>query len=325
MKIAVLDDYQNVAFELADWSVLGSDVTLESFSDHQSEESEIVARLQDFDAVVLMRERTPFPRSLIEKLPRLRLIVTSGMRNAAIDLEAAGDHGIAVSGTTYAGNPLSYSTAELAWALILGLARDIPRQDASMRAGGWQIGLGRQLQGLTLGVLGLGRLGTQVAAVGRAFGMEVIAWSQNLTAERAEAGGATLAASKEALLAAADVVTIHLVLSARTRGLVDAAALAAMKPDAYLVNTSRAPIVDTNALIEALESGRIAGAAIDVYDIEPLPADHRLRRVPNTVLTPHIGYVTREQYRVYYEQMVEDIAAFMAGAPIRLLNEPGKA
>jgi phosphoglycerate dehydrogenase-like enzyme len=313
-RVAILDDYQDVARRLADWKSLSAEVVV--FRDHLSDESQVAARLADFDVVVAMRERTPFPRSLFERLPRLRLLVTTGMRNASIDLRAAADRGVVVSGTAGLPSP----TAELTWALILALVRHVPREDRATREGRWQETLGTTLKGRTLGVLGLGQLGSRVARVGKAFEMDVIAWSQNLTAERAAAVGATLAGSRDELLARADVVTIHLVLSDRTRGLVGARELGLMRPTAYLVNTSRGPIVDEGALIATLRAGKIAGAGLDVYDEEPLPADHPLRRLPNTVITPHLGYVTEETYQIFYSQALEDIRAFLAGAPVRVLS-----
>jgi phosphoglycerate dehydrogenase-like enzyme len=313
-RVAILDDYQDVARRLADWKSLPAEVVV--FRDHLSDESKVAARLADFDVVVAMRERTPFPRSLFERLPRLRLLVTTGMRNASIDLRAAADRGVVVSGTAGLPSP----TAELTWALILALVRHVPREDRATREGRWQETLGTTLKGRTLGVLGLGQLGSRVARVGKAFEMDVIAWSQNLTAERAAAVGATLAGSRDELLARADVVTIHLVLSDRTRGLVGARELGLMRPTAYLVNTSRGPIVDEDALIATLRAGKIAGAGLDVYDEEPLPADHPLRRLPNTVITPHLGYVTEETYQIFYSQALEDIRAFLAGAPVRALS-----
>ena len=248
-------------------------------------------------------------------MPNLRLIVTAGMRNAAIDVAAATEKGVLVAGT----DMLAYPTAELTWGLIIGLLRHVPFEAGEMRKGAWQTTLGRGLHGKTLGVLGLGRLGAQVAAVGKAFGMDLIAWSQNLTAERATAAGARLV-SKQGLFAQADLVTIHVVLSDRTRGLVGAAELGRMKPTAYLVNTSRGPIVDEQALVAALQKKTIAGAALDVFDEEPLPLDHPLRRLENTVITPHIGYVTTETYRIFFDQTVENIRAFLNGAPVRMIN-----
>src|SRR5262245_29058846 len=314
MRIAILDDYQGVALRLADWSSLPAEVVV--FRDHLAEEARVAARLADFDVIVAMRERTPFPRTLFERLPRLRLLVTTGMRNAAIDLRAAADRKVLVSGTAGLPSP----TAELTWALILALLRHVPREDRATREGRWQETLGTTLKGRTLGVLGLGQLGSRVARVGRAFEMDVLAWSQNLTAERAEAVGASGVGSRDELLARADIATIHLVLSERTRGLLGARELALMRPSAYLINTSRGPIVDEGALIATLQAGRIAGAGLDVYDEEPLPRDHLLRRLPNTVITPHLGYVTEETYRVFYPQALEDVRAFLAGAPVRVLT-----
>lgn len=314
-KIAVLDDYQGVAPAMADWSRLPAGCQVEFFREHMPDEETRARRLRPFQVIVAMRERTPFPASLLRRLPELRLLVTTGMRNASIDVAAAAGLGIVVAGTRGLGTP----TAELTWGLILGLTRHIAEEDRAMRAGGWQSTIGPGLAGKTLGVLGLGNLGSQVATVGRAFGMEVIAWSQNLTPERCQALGCRLV-SKDELFSQADIVTIHLVLSERTRGLVGAGELGLMKREAYLINTSRGPIVDEAALIEALREGRIAGAALDVYDQEPLPADHPLRRLPNTLLTPHLGYVTTETYRIFYADALEDILAYLAGAPVRVLS-----
>jgi phosphoglycerate dehydrogenase-like enzyme len=314
-RIALLDDYQSVALRMADWQSLPADVEVVAFRDHLAGPDAVAARLADFDVVMALRERTPFPRGLLERLPRLRLLVTAGMRNAAIDLAAAADRGIVVCGT--AGLP--YPTAELAWGLILALARHIPAEDRATREGRWQETVGRGLNGKTLGVLGLGTLGSRVARFGRAFEMTVLAWSQNLTAERAAEVGATLA-GKDELLARADVVSIHLVLSDRTRGLIGARELQRMKRTAYLVNTSRGPIVDEAALVHALREGTIAGAGLDVFDEEPLPPDHPLRGLPNTVIAPHLGYVTEETYRVFYGQALEDVQAYLRGAPIRVLR-----
>lgn len=316
-RVAVLDDYQQVALEMADWKILEPEGEVQAFVDNLVDVARLAERLHTFDAVVLMRERTPFPRALLDRLPNLRLIVTAGMRNAAIDVAAATEKGVLVAGT----DMLAYPTAELTWGLIIGLLRHIPFEAGEMSKGAWQTTLGRGLHGKTLGVLGLGRLGAQVAAVGKAFGMDLIAWSQNLTAERATAVGARLV-SKEALFAQADLVTIHLVLSDRTRGLVGSAELGRMKPTAYLVNTSRGPIVDAKALFESLRARRIAGAALDVFDREPPPADDPLRRLDNVVLTPHLGYVLEENYRLIYPQAVEAIRAFMAGKPVpRAINK----
>ncbi len=315
MKIAILDDYQNVARDFADWSRLPDGVEATFFRDTIADMDALVARLEPFEVIGAMRERTPFPRALIERLPNLRLLVTTGMRNKSIDFQAAKDNGVVTCGT----GGVAHATAELAFALILALARNLAEENRSVREGGWQLGVGRDLNGATLGVIGLGRLGSQVAAMGRAFGMEILAWSQNLTAERAAEAGATLV-SKEELLARADFATIHLLLSERTRGLIDAAALSAVRPTSYLVNTSRAPIVDTAALVAALNEGGLAGAALDVHDVEPLPADDPLRRVENLLLTPHIGYVTRRTYEVFYGEMLEDILAWLDGAPVRVIE-----
>jgi phosphoglycerate dehydrogenase-like enzyme len=314
-RVAVLDDYQGVALRLADWRALPADADVHVFRDHRHDEDALVERLEAFDVVVAMRERTPFPRRLLERLPRLRLLVTTGMRNAAIDLRAAGDRGILVCGT----ESLPYPTAELTWGLILALLRRIPQEDRATRSGRWQVSVGVGLRDKILGVIGLGRLGAQVATIGKAFQMTVLAWSQNLTAARAAEVGATLV-GKDDLLAQADIVTLHLVLSARTRHLLGARELGRMKPTAYLINTSRGPIVDEQALVQALRQGTIAGAGLDVFDTEPLPPEHPLRRLENTVVTPHLGYVTEETYRVFYAQAVEDIQAFLRGSPLRVLR-----
>lgn len=314
-RVALLDDYQDVALQMADWKSLPTDMDVQVFRDHLDDDDALVARLHEFDMVMAMRERTPFTRNRLERLPNLKLLITAGMRNAAIDLQAASDCGVMVCGT----EGLPYPTAELTWALILGIMRQIPREDHATRNGHWQVSLGLGLQGKTLGMLGLGRLGSQVATVGNAFNMKVIAWSQNLTAERAQDYGATLV-SQDELLAQSDILTIHLVLGDRSRGLIGAGELAKMKSTAYLVNTSRGPIVDEAALLHALQQGTIAGAALDVFDIEPLPLDHPFRRMENVVVSPHIGYVTEETYRVFYGDTLEDIQAFLAGKPIRVLN-----
>jgi len=315
MRIALLDDYQNVALKLAPWKRLPASSEVVVFNDHLHDEDAIVERLSAFDAVMAMRERTPFTAGLIERLPRLRFIVTAGMRNASIDMEAAKRRGIPVSGT--AGLP--YPTAELTIGLMLGWARSIAIEDRALREDRFQTTLGRGLNGKTIGIIGLGTLGTRVAKVANALEMNVVAWSQNLTDDRAKAAGATRV-DKDDLLRRSDFVTIHVVLSDRTRNLIGARELALMKPTACLVNTSRSPIVDEAALIEALQRGTIGGAAIDVYGVEPLPRDHPLRSAPNTLLTPHLGYVTEETYRIFYEEALEDFEAFLAGKPIRVLN-----
>ena len=314
-RVAILDDYQGVARQMADWASLPAGTELQVFADHLKDVGEVAARLADFDAVVAMRERTAFPRALLEKLPRLKLLVTTGMRNASIDVAAAVERGVVVCGTS----GLGYPTAELTWGLILALLRRIPTEDRATREGQWQVSCGLGLNGKTLGVIGLGNLGSRVAKVGRAFEMEVLAWSQNLTAARAAEVGATLV-GKDELLARSDVVSIHLVLSERTRGLLGARELSAMKRTAHLVNTSRGPIVDEAALVAALRSGTIAGAGLDVYDDEPLTLDHPLRNLPNTVITPHLGYVIDEGYRIFYGHALEDVKAWLGGQPVRVIR-----
>jgi phosphoglycerate dehydrogenase-like enzyme len=314
-RVAILDDYQNVARRMADWASLPAGTEVVVFADHLSGTDAITKRLADFDAVVAMRERTPFPRALLERLPKLKLLVTTGMRNASIDVAAAIERGVTVCGT--AGLP--YPTAELTWGLILGLVRRIPTEDRATREGRWQVSCGLGLNGKTLGVIGLGGLGSRVAKIGRAFEMDVIAWSQNLTAARATELGATLV-TKDELLVRSDVVSVHLVLSDRTRGLLGARDLARMKPTAYLVNTSRGPIVDEAALVDAVRKGTIAGAGLDVYDEEPLPLDHPLRNLPNTVITPHLGYVTEEGYKIFYGHALEDVKGWLAGQAVRVLK-----
>ncbi|MEU8997519.1 D-2-hydroxyacid dehydrogenase family protein [Streptomyces caniferus] len=316
-RCAVLDDYQGVALSMADWSVLTDAVDVRTLRQPFRSEDEVVAAIGDCEIVVAMRERTPFPASLLARLPRLRLLITSGMRNAAIDLEAAARHGVTVCGTASNTEP----TVELTWALILGLARNVVTENAALRDGGpWQSTLGADLHGRTLGLLGLGKIGSRVARIGQAFGMNVTAWSQNLTAERAAEVGAQAAATKDELLETSDFVSVHLVLGDRTRGLLGADELRRMRPTGYLVNTSRAAIVDQSALLRALRENWIAGAGLDVFDQEPLPADHPLRTLPNVLALPHLGYVTRRNYEGYFQQAVEDITAFLAGAPIRQLG-----
>src|ERR1700730_1483874 len=314
MRLAILDDYQRTACAMADWDSLRPTVLLQAFHDTLANEDAVFERLRDFEIVVAMRERTRFPRSLLDRLSKLQLLITTGMRNASIDVKAAIERGIVVSGT----GMLPYPTMELCWGLILALARNIVREDAGMRKGDWQTTLGTGLSGKVLGVVGLGNLGSQVARIGKAFHMDVIAWSPNLTTERASALGVHRV-EKDELFRRADFVTIHLVLAPRTRGLVGPGELAAMKTTSYLVNTSRGPIVDESALIAALENRRIAGAALDVYNQEPLPTNHALRPLENLVLTPHLGYVTAENYREAYGQAVENVRSFLAGSPIRVL------
>lgn len=314
IKVAVLDDYQDVARDYADWSALDGRAELTVFRDTISDE-EALARLADFDAVCLMRERTPFSASLIARLPKLKLIVTTGMHNASIDMDPARMQNVLVCGTTSIG----HSTAELAFAFVLQLARGISRESASLAGGGWQVGVGRDLAGARLGLLGLGRLGGMMAGYARAFEMDVVAWSENLTEEAAAEKGVQRV-SKDEMFATSDFVSVHLRLSARTTGIVGSREFAQMKRDAYLINTSRAPIVDQEALIEALNTQRIAGAALDVFDQEPLPRDHPLRSAPNLLMTPHIGYVTRDTYQVFYRETLEAVLGWLDGKPVRVIK-----
>ena len=307
MRIAILDDYQNVALSMADWSDVLVRAEITVFTDHLADQDAVVERLAPFDVVCVMRERTPLPRSVIERLPRLKMIASTGPFNAAIDVDAAKEHGIYVSTT----GGYVESTVELTWALILTAARRIVDECLSVRGDGWQTSVGQQLGGTVLGVLGLGRIGTRVARVGAAFGMDVVAWSSNLTPEAAEQSGATYV-SKDELFSRADVLSIHLVLSERTRGLVGAPQLGLMKPTALLVNTSRGPIVDESALIDALRSQRLAGAGLDVFETEPLPAGHPLRSLDNVVATPHIGYVAERVYRTFYGEAAGKIARWLS-------------
>ena len=313
VAIAILDDYQNVALQMADWSRLDGKAKITVFNDHIADLDALVERLKPFDVLCIMRERTPLPAAVIERLPNLKLIASTAPINAAIDVAAATAHGILVSGTGYT----SSSTIELTWALILALARKIPSEASAVRHGGWQVSVGEDLGGKTLGVLGLGRIGSRVAKIGRAFDMEVIAWSQNLTPDRAQAQAARLV-GKEELFRQADFLTIHLVLSRRTRGLVGASELALMKSSSRLINTSRGAIVDEVALVAALAECRIAAAALDVFNVEPLPDGHPFRTLDNVIATPHIGYVSQRQYETFYGDTVENILAWLDGKPIRL-------
>ena len=319
-RIAILDDYQNAALGAADWGSLGPDVEIEVFNEYIEGEDAVAEALKGFDVVVGMRERTPFPKSLIDRLPDLKLLVTTGMRNLSFDMDAARERGVVVSGTSMLGTP----AAEHALALIFALFKKIPQEYITMREGGWQGAVSEGMNGKTLGILGLGKLGAQVAKVALALGMEVIAWSRNLTGERCAEVGVTLV-GKDALFAESDVISVHLVLGDRTRGLIGRAEFSLMKPSAYLVNTSRGPIVDEAALIEALANDTIAGAGIDVYDTEPLPKDHPLRGMDNAVLTGHTGYVVKELYALAYGEAVEDIEAWMNGDPVRVLNAEAPA
>ncbi|ONH51147.1 Lactate dehydrogenase [Pseudomonas cedrina] len=315
VQIAVIDDWQNVASGVVDWSVLDTVGQVHFLHDYPADTATLIERLKGFEVICLMRERTPFDKALLQGLPTLKLLVTGGMRNAAIDIPAAKALGIQVCGTD------SYKQAapELTWALIMASTRNLVAEANALRAGHWQVGLGGDLYGKTLGILGLGSIGQKVAQFAQVFGMRVIAWSENLTPERAAESGVTWV-SKKALFEQADILTIHLVLSDRSRGLVDAQALGWMKPGARLVNTARGPIVDEAALVQALQSGRLAGAALDVFAEEPLPLDHPLRHLPNVLATPHVGYVSEQNYRQFYGQMIEDIQAWATGVPVRVLG-----
>jgi phosphoglycerate dehydrogenase-like enzyme len=318
MRLSILDDYQGVALEMADWAPVrarGIEIAVERFP--FADADDVVRSLADSEIVAAMRERTPFPRSIVERLPKLKLLITTGMRNASFDMAALRDRGVTVCGTGGPGGG-NEDTAELAWGLILGAARRIAEDHAFMRHGGWQTRIGHRVAGKTLGLLGLGRLGSAVARVGLAFGMKAIAWSQNLTAEKAAEQGVERV-EKDELLRRADILSVHLVLSDRSRGLVGAREIGLMKPTSILVNTSRGPICDTAAVIEALKGGRLAYAGLDVYDQEPLPLNHPLRTAPNVILTPHIGYVTEENYRSSYPQIVENILGYLDGKPIRVI------
>ncbi|WP_024518191.1 D-2-hydroxyacid dehydrogenase family protein [Bradyrhizobium sp. Tv2a-2] len=315
LRCAILDDYLNIALDVADWAKIGDRVDVTVFNHHFPTEAAAASALKDFEIVCAMRERTPFPGTLIAELPRLKLLLTSGMRNAAFDMEAAKQRGVVVCGTQYSQDP----TAALTMGLILELTRGIGRENARMHAGEvWQTFPGIEIEGRTLGVVGLGKLGSKVAGLAKAFGMKVIAWSPNLTPERASEIGVSYA-SKEELFATADIITIHVVLSQRSRGLVSRDDLARMKPTAYLVNTSRGPIVDEQALLETLQQKRIAGAGVDVFSVEPLPVDHPFRKLDNMVITPHLGYVSVDALRAHYGQMVDTIEAWFRGEPPRRL------
>jgi D-3-phosphoglycerate dehydrogenase len=316
VRAAILDDYQNVAMGMTDWSPIAKDVEIQVFNKPFGSQDEAIKALQGFAVVVGMRERTPFPRKVIEALPDLKLLITTGARNNSFDVKACADRGVTVCGTGAAGSP----TTGIAFGLMLELTRRIGFENARLKAGApWQTTIGRDLEGLTLGILGLGKLGQRSAAVGRAFGMKTIAWSQNLTEEKAKAAGADYV-SKDDLFRNADFATIHLVLSDRSRGLVGAKELGLMKKSAYLINTSRGPIVDEKALIAVLNSKSIAGAGLDVFDVEPLPLDHPFRKMNNVVITPHLGYVSEQNYRKYFPDIVEDIRAWLDGKPVRVIE-----
>src|ERR1700720_3320465 len=315
LRCAILDDYTNVTLQMTDWSKIGDRVDITVFNQPFASTEAAATALKDFEIICAMRERTSFPRALFAALPKLKLLITSGMRNAAIDMEAAKDHGVVLCRTQFGRDP----TAPLTMGLILELTRNIGRENARMHAGEYlQKFVGIEIEGKTLGVVGLGKLGGKVAGLAKAFGMNVIAWSPNLTPERCKEVGVGYA-TKEELFATADIITVHVVLSQRSRGLVGREDLARMKPTSYLVNTARGPIVDETALLETLQQNKIAGAAIDVFSVEPLPVDHPFRKLDNIVLTPHLGYVTEESFRSHYSQMVEGIEAWFKGEPVRRL------
>jgi phosphoglycerate dehydrogenase-like enzyme len=314
-RIVLLDDYQGVALDYGGWDRVPEEWQIVALEQHLAEPDALVEALREAEIVVAMRERTPFPAAVLDRLPELKLLITTGLANVAIDVAAAQRNGVVVCGTGIKVAP----TAELTWGLILALLRKIPSEDAAMRLGGWQNTIGGDLEGATLGLLGFGRLGKRMATVAQAFGMEVLAWSQNLDPEEARAAGVE-PVEKPQLFERADVVSVHYKLSERSRGLVGAAELRAMKPSAYLVNTSRGPLVDTEALVAALHAGEIAGAGIDVYDTEPLAPDHPLRSTPRTILTPHLGYVTEDTYSLFFADAVEDVLAYLGGAPVRVIE-----
>jgi phosphoglycerate dehydrogenase-like enzyme len=318
IQVAILDDYQGVALQSADWSPLTEKAQITVFRDHLVNPSAIIERLKPFDVLCVMRERTPLTREILEQLSELKLIASTGSRNASIDLIAANERGITVCNTGYS----SHGAIEMTWALILALLRNIPAEFASVRAGQWQTTVGGDLDGKTIGLLGLGNIGARIAKIAQAFGMKIVAWSQNLTAESAEKHGAAFV-SKDELFRIADIVTVHLVLSPRTKGIVGAAELGLMKKTAYFINTSRGPLVDENALINALENRAMAGAALDVYEIEPLPAAHPFRSLDRLLVTPHIGFVTEEAYKIFYRDTVENIVAWLSGTPVRVSAPPG--
>ena len=315
VRAAILDDYQNVALKLADWSTLAKDVEIKVFDKPFASQDQAVKALQGFVIVVGMRERTPFPRKTIEALPDLKLLITTGAKNNSFDIKAATERGVTVCGTGSAGNP----TVGITFGLMLELTRRIGFENARMKAGApWQVTIGQDLEGLTLGIVGLGKLGQRVAGVAKAFGMKVIAWSQNLTPEKAKEAGVDYA-SKEDLFRNADIVTIHYQLGERSRGLITAEDIGRMKPSAYLINTARAPIVDQAALLKALQEKKIGGAGLDVFEVEPLPLDHPFRKMDNVVITPHLGYVSEQNYRKYFPGIVEDIRAWLDGKPVRVI------
>lgn len=316
LKCAILDDYQNVAHNFADWSKISDKVEINSFHSHFNNENEVVESIKDFEIVIIMRERTPFSESLFARLPKLKLLVTSGMRNASIDITAAQKYNVTVCGTSSGSEP----PTELTWALILNLARNISQENSNLQSNGtWQISVGEDLYSKRIGLIGLGKIGERMAKIAQAFGMEVIAWSQNLEKEKADSLGVKLASSLEELLQQSDYVSIHLVLSDRTRNLITLKEIKQMKSSAFLINTSRSPIINQEDLIKALEKKIIAGAGLDVFEIEPLEENHPFRTLPNVLATPHIGYVTKLNYIRYYGEALENIQAYLSGSPIRTL------
>jgi phosphoglycerate dehydrogenase-like enzyme len=315
IRIAVLDDYQNVAKGCADWSLLSGRADVDFYSDHIAGESDLLARLKPYDVICAMRERTPFNQAILSKLDRLRLLVTTAMRNAAIDMEAARSLGVTVCGT----DAIHSGTPELIWAHMLALSRQIVTEANAVKEGRWQESLGVDLHGKTLGIIGLGRVGSRVARIGAAFGMRVLAWSPNLTRARAREGMAEYR-DKEALLASSDFIVLSLQLGDSTRGIIGARDFSSMKRNAYFINTSRAGLVDEDALVDALETRKFAGGGVDVFETEPLPCNHPLRACPNVLLTPHIGYVTRNTYQLFYQHTVENILAWLSGKPVRIIN-----
>jgi phosphoglycerate dehydrogenase-like enzyme len=317
LRCAILDDYQNVALKMADWSKVANDLDIKVFDKHLGDTAQAAAALQGFPLICAMRERTPFPAAMFDKLPELKLLTTTGMVNRGIDLDAAKAHNVMVCGTPSFGNP----TAGITWGLILELTRSIGRENARLKSGEvWQSVVGTDVEGLTLGIIGLGKLGTRVGEIAKAFRMKVAVWSQNITPERASKAGFEFAGSKEELLKQSDIVSIHIPLGPKSRGLIGAKELGLMKPTALLINTSRGPIVEQAALLDALRNKKIAGAGFDVYDTEPLPLDHPLRKLDNVVLTPHLGYVSQQNYRAYFNGVVEDIRGFLDGKPVRVLT-----
>jgi phosphoglycerate dehydrogenase-like enzyme len=313
VQVAILDDYQGVALHSADWSPLNGKANVTVFRDHLSDSVTVVERLKPFDILCVMRERTPLDRATLEQLPNLKLIASTGFRNASIDLAAADQRGITVCHTGYT----PHGAIEITWALILAILRNVPAEFASVQKAEWQTSVGGDLEGKTIGIVGLGNIGAQIARIAHAFGMNILAWSQNLTRESAEKHGAHLV-GKEELFQTADIVTVHLVLSSRTKGIIGAPEFGLMKPTAYFINTSRGPLIDENALINTLKCRAIAGAALDVYDVEPLPASHPFRSLDRLLVTPHIGFVTNETYKIFYRDTVENIAAWLSGAPMRV-------